>query len=99
MCPYIRSGSLVHSIYRGLVFVSIHPIYVFWLKLNPFTFKVIIDMFEIKNLPANAGDASSIPGSGRSPGERNGKPLQCFAWKIPWTGEPGGLQSMELHGV
>ena len=26
----------------------------------------------VKNLPANAGDESSIPGSGRSPGERNG---------------------------
>ena len=30
----------------------------------------------VKNLPANAGDASSIPGSGRSPGEGNGNPLQ-----------------------
>ena len=33
----------------------------------------------IKNLPANSGDArdeSSVPGSGRSPGERNGNPLQ-----------------------
>ena len=29
-----------------------------------------------KNLPANVGDMSSIPGSGRSPGERNGNPLQ-----------------------
>ena len=28
------------------------------------------------NLPAYAGDVSSIPGSGRSPGEENGKPLQ-----------------------
>ena len=27
-----------------------------------------------KNLPANAGDADSIPGLGRSPGERNGNP-------------------------
>ena len=26
----------------------------------------------IKNLPDNVGDASSIPGSGRSPGEGNG---------------------------
>ena len=26
----------------------------------------------VKNLPANAGDAGSIPGSGRSPGEGNG---------------------------
>ena len=30
----------------------------------------------VKNPPANAGDAGLIPGSGRYPGERNGKPLQ-----------------------
>ena len=30
----------------------------------------------IKNLPANAGDISSIPESGRSLGEGNGNPLQ-----------------------
>ena len=30
----------------------------------------------IKNLPANAGDLGSIPGSRRSPGEANGYPLQ-----------------------
>ena len=28
----------------------------------------------VKNLLANSGDASSIPGSGRSPGEGNGLP-------------------------
>ena len=28
--------------------------------------------------PANAGDSGSIPGSGRSLGEGNGNPLQCF---------------------
>ena len=31
----------------------------------------------MKNPPANAGDAGSIPGSGRFPGEGNGNPLQC----------------------
>ena len=30
----------------------------------------------VKNLPANAGDAGLIPGSGRSPGGGNGNPLQ-----------------------
>ena len=30
----------------------------------------------VKNLPANAGDLSSIPGSGRFLGEGNGNPLQ-----------------------
>ena len=29
-----------------------------------------------KNPPANAGDTGSIPGSGRSPRERNSNPLQ-----------------------
>ena len=31
----------------------------------------------VKNLPANTGDSSLILGSGRSPGEGNGNPLQC----------------------
>ena len=35
----------------------------------------------------------SIPGSERSPGEGNDNPLQ-YAWRIPWTEEPGGLRSM-----
>ena len=30
----------------------------------------------LKNLPANAGDAGGIPGSGRSPGGGYGNPLQ-----------------------
>ena len=30
----------------------------------------------VKNPPANAGEVGSIPGSGRSPGEGNGNPLQ-----------------------
>ena len=30
----------------------------------------------VKNLPANAGDMGSIPGSGRFPGGGNGNPLQ-----------------------
>ena len=47
----------------------------------------------IKNPPATAGDMDSIPGSGRSPGEGNGNHSSIFTWKIPWTEEPGGLQS------
>ena len=30
----------------------------------------------VKDIPTNAGDMGSIPGSGRSPGEGNGNPLQ-----------------------
>ena len=32
----------------------------------------------VKNMPAISGDVSLIPGWGRSPGEGNGNPLQCF---------------------
>ena len=35
----------------------------------------------LKNLPANVGNASSIPRSGRSPGEENGNPLQYSCLK------------------
>ena len=52
----------------------------------------------VKNLSASArdiGDMGLIPGSGRSPGGGNGNPLQCIlAWELPWTEEPGGIQSV-----
>ena len=52
----------------------------------------------VKNPPANAGDAGAIPGSGRSPGEGNGNPLQYSCLENPMDrGEPGGLQSMGLQ--
>ena len=47
-----------------------------------------------KEPACNAGDLASIPGLGRSPGERNGNPLSILACKIPWTEEPGRMQSM-----
>ena len=37
----------------------------------------------VKNLPANAGDASSICGSGRSPGGGHGNPLQYSCLENP----------------
>ena len=37
----------------------------------------------VKNSPVNAEDTGSIPGSGRSPGEENGNPLQYSGLGIP----------------
>ena len=37
----------------------------------------------VKNLPVNAGDISLIPGSGRSPGEGSGNPLQYSCLEKP----------------
>ena len=54
----------------------------------------------VKNPPAIAGDSSSVPGSGRSPGKRNSHLCSILAWEIPWTEDPGGLHptgSQRVH--
>ena len=53
----------------------------------------------VKNSPANARDASLIPGLVRSPGEGNGNPLQYSCLEYSMAGEPDGLQSMGLQRV
>ena len=53
----------------------------------------------IKNLPANAGDirdAGSIPGLGRSPGERPGNPLQYSCLENPMDEFNYSLPHIEL---
>ena len=53
----------------------------------------------IKNPPANAGDArdtGSIPGLGRCLEKEVATHYSILAWRISWTEEPGGLQSMGL---
>ena len=51
----------------------------------------------IKNQPANAEDirdAGSTPGLGRSLEEGMATHSSALAWRIPWTEEPGELQSI-----
>ena len=48
---------------------------------------------------SNAGDPGLIPGSGISPGEGNGNPLQYSCLGNPWTEETGRLQSMGSQRV
>ena len=50
----------------------------------------------VKNLPAHVGDVSSIPGSGRFPGEGNGNPLQDSC--LGKSHGPGTWQAT-VHGV
>ena len=52
-----------------------------------------------KESACNEGDSGSIPGLGRSPGEGNGNRSSNLAWRIPWTEEPGGLQSVGSQRV
>ena len=50
----------------------------------------------VKNQPANSGEVGLIPGSGRSPEEGNGNPLQ-----YSWLGNPmdRGAWQATVHGV
>ena len=54
----------------------------------------------VKIPPANAGDTRHgfDPWAGKIPWSRKWQPCSSIlAWKIPWTEEPGGLQSMGLQ--
>ena len=65
-------------------------------------FRAFQVLLVVKNLPANAGDGGdtgSIPGWGRSPEECMATHSSILAWRIPWTEEPGGLQSIGLQRV
>jgi len=57
----------------------------------------------VKNLLANAGDRRDIgliPGSGRFPPEEGtATHSSILAWRISWTEEPGGLQSLGLQRI
>ena len=53
--------------------------------------KAFIHGSMVKNLPAKAGDAGLIPGSGRSPEKETATHYHILAWEIPWTEDPGRL--------
>ena len=50
----------------------------------------------VKNVPASARDASSVPESGRSPGEGNSNPLQYSSLRNPVARE---VWQATVHGV
>ena len=58
------------------------------IKSPKLIFKFIreIDFIRVKAAASNAKDLGSIPGSGRSPGEGNGNPLQYSCLENPMDG-------------
>ena len=49
----------------------------------------------VKESACDAEDLGLIPGSERFSEEGNGNYSSILPWEIPWTEEPGALQSME----
>ena len=85
----------------------VHLISCFWMPKYPRSYECAymnIDVYHVgfpsgtlvKNPLANAGDSGSILGSGRSPGEGNGNPLQYSCLKSPMD---SGAWWATIHGV
>ena len=70
---------------RRLVLGLWGPSHVMWLGL--------LGGADSEESACNTEDLSLIPGSGRCPGEGNCNHSRILVWKIPWTEEPGELQS------
>ena len=52
---------------------------------------------EVKASACNAGDLGLIPGSGRTPGEGNGNPLQYSCLENPMDGGAESDTTEQLH--
>ena len=95
------------SVSSFLFFVFLFQIYVLllpWCLCKLLIDKIVLlflvglpRWFSGKESTHNVWDTGSIPESGRSPGEENGNPSSILAWRIPWTEEPGRLQSTSLQ--
>ena len=51
----------------------------------------------VKNLPANTGDADSIPGQEDPLEKEMATQSNILVWEIPWTEKPGWVQFMGLQ--
>ena len=73
--PYPKSSSLYFSWITPIIF-----------KMISIDYEPSIGGSEVKASAWNVGDLGSIPGSGRSPGEGNGNPLQYSCLENPMDG-------------
>ena len=89
------SGCSIHGIFQARVLewgaIAFSNIYTLLYIKCPSQVLLVV-----KNLPANAGDMSSVPGLGRSSGIGNGNPLQysCLGNSM----DRGALRAI-VHGV
>ena len=82
------------NIHVSMLFPQIIPLAL--LMVGKDLWRGFLDDSVVRNPPANAGDTGLIPGSGRSPGEGNGFPLQytCLGNVVdrgPWQATVHGV--------
>ena len=97
----LQYSCLENPMDRGAWWAILHRVAKSRTRLSDFTFFHIARIglqvaLVVKNLPANAGDKGRWydPLIEKIPRRRKWQPTHILAWKIPWTKESGGLQSM-----
>ena len=99
LCPFLKLLSLCVSFWLISIVMSLNS-FIFPYIISNLCYFYPVWVFPIdsvvKNPLTNAGDAGSIPGSGRPPGGGNGNPLQ-----YSWLGNPvdRGAWWATVHGV
>ena len=99
LLPTHENSILLHSMYFNKVLsYFFHTVYRYildvFLGILYFFFNQDFMVAEVKVSACNVGDLGLIPGSGRSPGEGNGNPLQYSCLENPMDGGAWGVQSM-----
>ena len=82
--PELKRENTTSSVGTLLPFIS---------PLGSITLPWWLSSKESAAMQETGGNTGLISGSGRSPGGGHGNPLQILAWEVPWTEQPGGLQS------
>ena len=84
--------------YASFEFLGPHPMFSSIHVKSHLLFTITLLSFPggpvVKNPPANAGDVSSIPGVEDSLEKEMATHSSILTWRMPWTEDPGGLQSM-----
>ena len=104
---------IINFFFFALLFWSVHLVIyesfiLLPLRMSPSPPADLVPYFEVsaflvaqtaKNLLVNAWGPGSIPESGRPLEKGMATHSSIFAWEIPWTEQPGGLQSMRSQRV
>ena len=92
---YLPGQAKFHTGWNSKINYNFQISYANWYELN-WSFPGGSDS---KESACIAGDPCSIPELGGCPREWRGAHSSLLAWRIPWTEEPGGLQSMRSQRV
>ena len=104
----LQNSCLENPMDREAWQATVHGVTKSWTQLKWLSMQTLFHMgasqvmLVVKNPPVNTGDirdVGSIPGLGRSLEVGMATHSSILAWRMPWTEEPGGLQSIGSQTV